>query len=178
MALKFDDIKHDKNKLLSMTSLTITEFTALSEVFSPIAERDLSARNLNWHMRKKAFSFKKSSAFQSYNDMLFFILSYLKTNPTQWAFATHNKMQQADVSRWVQRLEPLLTKALKKMKVAPETNGAKLKTVLKDSNEIYLDGTERPIPRPKNHQRQKAFYSGKKNDTPLKMLSLQTTNGS
>ena len=168
MPLRFDEIKESKSKLKSLTSLTIAEFTALSAVFNELAERHFSRRSLQWRMRKRIFTFRKNSIFKSFNDMLLFILTYLKTNPTQSVFAAQNNMQQADVSRWVERLEPLLTKALKKMKMAPATKGETLKEVLKETKEIYLDATERTIARPKNHLRQKRNYSGKKNDIPLK----------
>jgi hypothetical protein len=36
-----------------------------------------------------------------------------------------------------------------------------------DVKEVILDGTERPIQRPKNPEKQKEHYSGKKKDTQV-----------
>ncbi len=58
---------------------------------------------------------------------------------------------------------PMLNEALSELGLLPARNSDKAKRKLEGEEEVIIDGTERPIPRPKDYEVQKEYYSGKKN---------------
>ena len=95
---------------------------------------------------------------------LYFILIYLKENPNQQYHGEFFGMSQSKVSKWISLLVPLLEKALTQLKVVPKRFANELYVVLKNLGELllFMDATERKIPRSVNYERQKYEYSGKK----------------
>lgn len=78
-------------------------------------------------------------------------------------------MSQGNVShgvgwRWLKLLLPLLKQALQRLQLLPSRSATELYMNLKVLADyfILLDATERPIPRPVDHQQQQHDYSGKK----------------
>jgi len=57
-----------------------------------------------------------------------------------------------------------LNDALGQLDLLPERDAGKVKKRLKKEKQLVIDGTERPIQRPKDKDVQKEYYSGKKND--------------
>ena len=79
-------------------------------------------------------------------------------------------MGQSQANEWVHRLSRLLNQALDYEKQLPEREPANLKQVLAacPSLEFMIDGTERPINRPKDKADRKTYYSGKKKAHTIK----------
>ncbi|WP_317110957.1 transposase family protein [Chroococcidiopsis sp. SAG 2025] len=98
------------------------------------------------------------------DDKLLFILVYFRLYPTQEVQGYLFGFGQAQANEWVHRLTRVLNQALGKEKHLPEREPAKLEAVLSacPSLEFIIDGTERPINRPKNKEERKTYYSGKK----------------
>ena len=70
--------------------------------------------------------------------------------------------------RWVEQWLPILTRVLEREAVLPAkdvASGTKFLKLFHEVTEIYLDGTERPVQRPVEVERQKACFSGKKRHT-------------
>jgi hypothetical protein len=66
---------------------------------------------------------------------------------------------------WVHRLMPILETALGKRQALPERKIDSIEEFLAkfgEVQEVIIDGTERPVQRPKDAERQKEHYSGKK----------------
>ena len=62
-------------------------------------------------------------------------------------------------------MTPILENALGKEMVPPERKINSLEELLElfpEAKDIFIDGTERPIQRPKDYEKQKKNYSGKK----------------
>lgn len=96
---------------------------------------------------------------------LFFILFYFKCYPTfdMASFCLDNARSKAH--RWVTVLTPILTKALGRELVLPLRQINSLEELFKhfpETKELFIDGTEKRIQRPKSHKNQKRKYSGKK----------------
>ncbi len=72
--------------------------------------------------------------------------------------------------RWVHRLTPLLNATLGFEQQLPARKPRELAEVLGECEglEFIIDGVERPIQRPKNPERQRQFYSGKKKRHSIK----------
>ena len=72
------------------------------------------------------------------------------------------------------RLTPLLNGALGYEKQLPARKTPEVATILAacEGLEFIIDGTERPIQRPKERQRQKDYYSGKKKHHTIKNIVI------
>lgn len=81
-------------------------------------------------------------------------------------------MSQPRVSHWVGELTPLVNAALGRELLLPARKPADLEKLLAEVPDVLLliDGTERPIRRPKNQHEQKTNYSGKKKSHRKKNL--------
>ncbi len=109
---------------------------------------------------------------------LFYVLFYCKAYPTQDVMACLFGITQADACRWVHRLMPLLEQALGEKRALPARRGHSLEEVLAATPglDFVLDGTERPVRRPKNSERQTELYSGKKKRHTVKNIAVTDAN--
>jgi len=77
---------------------------------------------------------------------------------------------QPQANEWIQRLTPILNRALGYEKQLPARQSKDIETVLTACPELdfIIDGTERPIRRPKNPDRQQKNYSSKQKRPTIK----------
>ncbi len=112
-------------------------------------------------------------------DKLLFILFYFRQYPTQEALGFFFGLSQSQANYWIQTLTPLLNSALGYEAQLPAREPSKAEQVLAacDDLRFIIDGTERPIQRPKDRERQKQYYSGKKKRHTVKNIIItdQTT---
>ena len=104
---------------------------------------------------------------------LIFILFYLKCYPTFDLAGVFYGVDRAQPCRWANYLSGILEKTMGKKKVLPKRKVRDLKELLElipEIKEVLVDGTERPIQRPKNAKKQKEKYSGKKKRHTVKNL--------
>ncbi len=97
-------------------------------------------------------------------DKVLFILFYFKLYPLQVAQGFFFGLSQAQANYWIHRLTPVLNAALGYEAQLPARKAADVAAVLEacPGLEFIIDGVERPIQRPKDPERQRAYYSGKK----------------
>ena len=102
------------------------------------------------------------------------MLFYFKCYPLQEVMAFFFGLSQPRVSHWVGQLTPLVNAALGRELLLPARKPADLEALLKAVPDVLLviDGTERPIRRPKNKDDQKSDYSGKKKSHRKKNLLI------
>jgi hypothetical protein len=96
---------------------------------------------------------------------LLFLLVYLKTYPLQVVMAELFNLSQPRVNYWLRRLLPALRDALDGLGVLPERDPhafAHIATPPLEQTRRIIDGTERRRQRPKNPEKQRAHYSGRK----------------
>jgi len=110
---------------------------------------------------------------KSAEDKLLFILFYFKIYPLQEVQAYIFGMSQPMACKWIQSLTPCLDKALGYKVELPDRKVSNLEDILKEAPglEFIIDGTERPIQRPKDPQSQKRNYSGKKKRPTVRRCS-------
>jgi hypothetical protein len=147
----------------SLTGLTVSEFEALLPSFGRAWETFVE-ETFEHGNRQRAYGAGRKAALATLNDKLLFILVYFRQYPTQAVQGYLFGMGQAQANEWVHRLTGLLKQALGDELQLPERRPAKLGEVLSACPELVflIDGTERPINRPKDGDRQKRYYSGKK----------------
>ncbi len=107
-------------------------------------------------------------------DKLLFILFYFRHYPTQEALGFFFGLSQAQAHYWIQTLTPLLNTALGYEAQLPAREPSKAEQLLAACPALcfIIDGTERPIQRPKDRERQQQYYSGKKKRHTVKNIII------
>lgn len=166
--MNFKNAKRNPKTFKSLSGMSLEIFQHLAIKFSVVCQDYYSKYNFKGQLRKRLKSFRKDSRFSSYDEMLFFVLFYLKTNPLQETLAAMYKMSQGDVNRYIHRLLELLKKTLSDSGSLPSRDKTEIWRIAKAAKTLYLDGTERPVQRSVDYDIQKAHFGGKKNDIRLK----------
>ena len=161
--MQYDNVKKKPIQLLSLTGFTVEEFDSLLSIFKYEWDESYSHYTLKGKLRERISYGRKTSLLPMVSDKLLFILSYLKNNPLQEYHGATFGMTQPQCNSWIHLLSDILVKTLKTLGELPERNSLRLQRVLQGCNDVLLDGTERPIQRPVESDRQKSCYSGKKN---------------
>jgi len=161
--MTYDNIKKQPVQLLSLTGFTIEEFEAFLPFFTTEWNEYYSRFTLTGKLRERISYNRTTSKIPKIGDKLLFILSYLKNNPLlQYHGATFH-MTQPQCNNWIHLLSNILHKTLKNLGELPDRNYERIKYIAQKIEDVLLDGTERPIQRPMDSDRQKSCYSGKKN---------------
>ena len=123
--------------------------------------------------RRRALGAGRCATLRTSRDKLLFILLWFKVYPTFDAMAFFFGMSQPQACVWAHRLFPILEAALKTKLALPERKAYTLEKTLAEfpSLTFIVDGTERPVRRPKHGIRRKALYSGHKKRHAVKNIS-------
>ena len=155
-----------KPKLLrTLTTLDPGEFERLLVAFNAAWQAQRGERTHDGQARQRKFGGGFKGTLPTSHAKLFFVLFYFKCYPLQEVMAVLFGLSQGQVSHWVGVLTPLVSESLGRELLLPARRPADLQTLLKEVPELRLlviDGAERPIRRPKDKQRRKDDYSGKK----------------
>jgi Helix-turn-helix of DDE superfamily endonuclease len=154
----------------SFTGLKLAAFTELLPAFEQAYEIDLDRRDA----RRKAERHRqrgggRTGALPLIEDKLVFILVYFRFYPVQVLQGYLFDLSQPQANDWIHRLSPILNEALGIQQQLPARRAKDIETILSacPGLEFIIDGTERPIRRPKDPEKQKQNYSGKKHDKKL-----------
>ena len=163
MQITYKDLKTRPRVLKSLTGLTPKEFDVLLLSFQ-MAWDEFVEKTFQTKRRQRAYGGGRKAQLEALEDKLLFILVYFRLYPTQEVQGYLFGMGQAQANEWVHRLTALLNQALGYEEQLPERRPWTLKQVLQNcpSLEFMIDGTERPINRPKDKEDRKTYYSGKK----------------
>jgi len=161
--MKYDKVRRNATQLLSLTGFTVVEFEAFLPTFKYHWDEYYSHYTMKGTLRVRLSYNRKTSQLPLISDKLLFILSYLKNNPLQEYHGATYGMTQPQCNVWVHLLSEILRKTLKTLGELPDRNHLRVQYLLEQCEDIFLDGTERPIERPQDEDRQKTCYSGKKN---------------
>lgn len=153
---------------LALTGYTREEFDNLLPDFRDTYYEWMSTHRLDGKPRgNRKYSDYENSPLPSIEEKLFFILNYLKTNNLQSVQGALFGMSQPKANVWIHCLQTVLNLTLDKLGKLP---ARQMDDVTFDEGEAlyFHDGTERPIERPANADKQETFYSGKKTAYPEK----------
>ena len=154
-----------KPKLLrTLTTLDPGEFERLLVAFDAAWQKQRGERTHAGQTRQRKPGGGYKGTLPTAQAKLFFVLFYFKCYPLQEVMAVLFGLSQGQVSHWVGELTPLVNAALGRELLLPARKPADLAKLLAEVPDVLLliDGTERPIRRPKNQDDQKGDYSGKK----------------
>lgn len=168
----------------ALTGLSYQEFADLIPTFEK-AYLDIQRQKPN---RQRRVGGGKKGKLPTTESKLFFILFYLKSYPTFDVLGFMTDRDRGKCCRSVHLLLTALKKTLGREIVLPERKIRSVEEFLEkfpEVKDVFLDGTERRIQRPKNKKRQNKFYSGKKkahtrkniivSDEKKKILFLSST---
>jgi hypothetical protein len=165
MKMTYRTVCKDIKRLRSMTGFDRRGFEVLHGVFAEVALEYL--RHFTWEgkERQRGYSVKRDSVFKSTEDMLLFLLSYLKNNPLQEYHAALFGMTQPQANVRIGLLTGWLHTSLERLGELPPANQQQFDRAVSEATELLLDGTERPIPRSVDYQTQEEHFNGKKSGT-------------
>src|SRR3954453_6672430 len=152
--MKYEEARTKPRVFQQLTGLKIEEFDKLKGAFQKASEEE----------EPRESPAGRKAVLRTYEDQLFFILSYLRHYPTQEVLGFLFGFSQGQANQWIHRLTPIVKKALGREMQLPARDAASLQEVLEacEESQFIIDGTERPIRRPQDPERQRNDYSGKK----------------
>jgi hypothetical protein len=155
--------------------LTVSEFETLVPAFQHEYDKGLSLTHTaaGKPRRRKAGGGNKSR-LATPEDRLLFISVYQKTYPLQTVLGVQFGMSQGQANEWIHRLlMPILERTLVSLNQMSERDGTALAThepMPTIQPDFLIDGTERRRQRPKNAEKQRETYSGKKAHTDKNLI--------
>lgn len=118
--IRYEVLKDKPKQLLSLTGFTPEEFSALLRVFSKRFSLFVETKTLDGKDRKKRqYTLYKNSCFSSIEDMLLFILIYLRKAMTQDVLGAVFGIDQPVVNKWIHLLLPIVNAALEDLGELP-----------------------------------------------------------
>jgi len=169
MAVSYQDVAHHPRRLLALTGYTEQEFIALLPHFVKEFTTTLTTMTLqNTPRDVRAYSVYENSPLPTMEDKLLFILVSLKQAPTQEVQGALFGMSQPEANRWIHLLHDVVNQALAALHELPARTAAEWQATEPQAGTYFHDGTERPIPRPRDADQQVNMYSGKKKRHPVK----------
>lgn len=161
----------------ALTGMSAEEFTGLLSEFEKVWETTRLRKYHSNPKRERKPGGGKKGFLKTSTEKLFFILFYYKCYPTYDLASFLYACDRSAACRRQQQLSTLLERTLKRKLVLPKRQMRSVEDFLKafpEAKEVFIDGTERPIQRPKDKERQKANYSGKKKRHTRKNIIIST----
>lgn len=163
--IKYAELVKNPKLFQSFTGLRIEAFHELLPAFQEAYEDDLAYRDSRREkLRQRQRGGGRPSQIPEIEDKLVFILVYFRFYPVQVLQGVLFGLSQPQANDWIHRLSPILNAALGYEQQLPARRAKDIETVLAACPELefMIDGTERPLRRPKDPDQQKHKYSGKK----------------
>ena len=173
--LNYAKIKNRPRIFQHLTGLTPTAFAHLLITFRRAYEVALLAEEAHRPSpRQRQQGGGRKATLAGLEDRLVFILFYFKFYPTQELLGFLFGFSQGQANYWVHYLTPLLNHALGYEQQLPQRQTTEVEQLLATCPglEFIIDGTERPIQRPKEPKRQRDYYSGKKKRHTVKNIVI------
>jgi hypothetical protein len=161
----------------ALTGLTPKEFTNLLPTFTEVLARRMKQQHNDNPDKQRAFGGGRKGFLPTATDKFFFILFYYKCYPTYDVLSFLFDCDRSCACRRQFYLSGILEATLGKKMALPKRQLKNIEDFFKafpEAKEVFIDGTERPIQRPKDSQRRKVNYSGKKKRHTRKNLIIST----
>jgi hypothetical protein len=158
--LNLTRILNNSRLLKAVTGVTKQEFDILLATFSRLLIEEATSKP-----RQRAFGGGDKSVLETSAHKLFYILFYIKVYPTYDVAGVFFDVVRSAAFAWTKKFLPILEKALGRTVELPKRQIHSVEEFVRafpNVKDIFVDGTERPIQRPKSYKSQKKKYSGKK----------------
>lgn len=162
--LNLHRVLKDDRLLRAVTGLNLKALEELQPAFEQaLAEAPTPRRSKAPRQREAGGG--RQPRLATADQKLVYILFYFKCYPTFDLAGLLFDLDRSQAHRWMHRLQPVLEAALGKKMALPKRKLRSMDEFLKcfpELERVILDGTERPIQRSKDKDKQKQDYSGKK----------------
>lgn len=168
--------KQSKRTMRSLTGLDGLAFDHLLATFESVSQKEVKE---NSYTRKRAIGGGRLHTLCRPAEKLFYILFYMKCYPTYDLAGFLFGVDRSQACRWTKYLLPLLEKTLDRELVLPKRKISSVEEFIAffpEVQDIFIDGTERPVQRPQKSKRQTKHYSGKKKRHTKKNLVVTTSD--
>jgi hypothetical protein len=161
-----------------LTGLSRAECERLLEPFSQEYDRQVIEPRVMAPGRVRKLGGGQKGALPEVADKLLFILMYVRVYPLLFVQGMFFGIAESKACQWVGILLPVLDATLDRSHVRPKrAQGRSLEEIIEEFPElkemgVLTDGTERPIRRSKDENKQKEAYSGKKKRHTQKYVTL------
>jgi hypothetical protein len=158
--LRISRILSNERLLKSLTGLSKSEFEALLPTFEQIWVESLTLKD-----RKRAVGAGCKGILSDSAHKLLYILFYMKAYPTFDVAGFVFGAVRSACFAWTKKFLPPLEKALGRLITLPKRQIHSVEEFLQlypDVKDIFIDGTERPVQRPRKSKLNRKRYSGKK----------------
>lgn len=172
--LNIDRVLENDRLLRSVTGLNRKAFEQLCAAFETAYQEAVERET---KVRKRARGGGRKARLWSIEAKVLFILFYFKCYPTFDVLGVLFDLERGRSNRWVHRLQAILETVLGQKMVLPERKIESIEQFLErfpDVKEVIIDGTERRVQRPKDADKQKDCYSGKKKGHTRKHITGST----
>jgi hypothetical protein len=172
--LNLERIFHQDRLLRALTGFNRKAFEALLPSFAQAYEQSRIKPDVK---RKRAMGGGRKATLRTNREKLFYILLYCKCYPTFDLLSVLFGFDRSCAWDWVHGLLPVLEQTLGSKQALPERKLHSIEEFLErfpEVKEVILDGTERPVQRPKDTEQQKEHYSGKKKRHTRKHITGST----
>jgi len=163
--ISYQQLKGKPALFKSFTGVRLKAFAEQLPAFRQAYQVDLEQRDEQRRVpRQRQRGGGSKGALPRLEDKLAFIVCYFRLYPVQILQGYLFGMGQPQANEWIHRLTPILHQALGYEKHLPARQKRDIEQILAacPGLEFIIDGTERPIRRPKDPDRQRQNYSGKK----------------
>ena len=117
---RYQNLKDEPKRFLALTGYTPEEFSQLFRCFSKCFLEFVETHTLEGKRRKKRrYTPYKNRCFDTIEDMLLFLLIYLRKAMTQDVLGELFDMSQPLVNRWIHLLLPILKQTLSELRELP-----------------------------------------------------------
>lgn len=160
--------------LRALTGLNSKAFQSLLLTFTQVYEQTLRDKP-----RQRSVGGGRKARLRTFEHKLFYILFYFKCYPTFDLAGILFDIDRSQAHHWAHRLQPILEAALGEKKALPERQINSVQAFIErfpGVERVVMDGTERPIKRPTDSEKQKLNYSGKKKRHTRKHLAAVNQN--
>lgn len=158
--LKLERVFKDERLMRSLTGLDLVEFETLLPTFKHVLFELQNMKD-----RQRAVGGGCKGFLREAKHKLFYILFYMKVYPTFDVAAFIFGTVRGATFAWKSKLLPVLEKALGRVVTLPKRQIRSVEEFFQsfpEVKDIFVDGTERPVQRPRNSKSLRRKYSGKK----------------
>jgi hypothetical protein len=162
--LNLQRVMKDERLLRALTGLNKKAFDELKETFAEVVpQQEIPGRSQQ--PRQRATGAGRKPRLETVEQKLIYILFYFKCYPTFDLAGRLFDIDRSQANRWMHRLQKPLEIALGQKMVLPKrklTSMEEFIDAFPEVKRVIVDGTQRPIQRAKDQEKQKQDYSGKK----------------
>ena len=164
--ITYEQLKHNPKAFKGLTGLSLTEFDELYELFEP-AWLSAEEERLNRPDRRRAIGGGAQYGL-GLRTRLLMVMFWLRLYVTQETVGYFFNLHKSNVSRNGKRILQVLRQGSEGEFEWPDPpkrgHGRSVEQAFRDYPELFaiVDATEQPVQRPKNDEKQRSHYSGKK----------------